>query len=247
MNGWIGMVEIAYADISAVAFSSLVHSAAKLRFASNGRLACPLILRAPINRFSRHGPMGTEVTASWYYNVPDLDIAMPATPHEAYWLLRRAFARPVPTLFLEDRSLSATPGEIGGEGGGALLRQGRDATLIAAGRMAVLALEAAERLAREAQPLDCAVLSLGTIKPLDAAAIEAAARATGRVMAIQEEPPFGGYGPAIQSLLCALPPGALAKPPQLFARADTFLPYDREEDALPDIAAIMAKARELCA
>ena len=248
MAGWIGVIELAYADISAVAFSSFVHSAAKLRYATNGRLTCPLILRAPINRFSRHGPMGTEVTASWYYNVPDIDIAMPATPHEAYWLLRRAFARPVPTLFLEDRSLGASAGAIGAEaGGGTLLRPGLDATLIAAGRMAVVALEAAERLARATPALDCAVLSLGTIKPLDTAAIAAAARATGRVLAIQEEPPLGGYGPAIQSALCALLAGALKRPPRLLARADTFLPYDREEDVLPGADAIVAAARELAA
>lgn len=83
MNGWIGMIELAYADTSAVAFASLVHSAAKLRYTTKGRVACPLILRAPINRFARHGPMGTQTTASRYYNLPDLDIAMPATPHEA--------------------------------------------------------------------------------------------------------------------------------------------------------------------
>ena len=62
MNGHTVIVELAYADIAAVAFSSIVHSAAKLRYATAGRVPCPLIVRSPINRFSRHGPMGTEVT-----------------------------------------------------------------------------------------------------------------------------------------------------------------------------------------
>jgi len=249
MNGHTAVIELAYADIAAVAFSSIVHGAAKIRFATNGQLRCPLIVRAPINRFSRHGPMGTEVTLSWFYNVPDLDIAMPASQDEAYWLLRNAFTRPVPTLFLEDRSLNATTGVIGPKPKDAtrarVARRGADVTVIAAGRMAALALEAAQHLAAGPPAIDVNVVSLGTVKPLDAATILAEAQATGRVLIVQEEPRFGGYGPAIQSLLDELPATALKRQPVLLARADTFLPYNREEDALPSIDAIGEAVRRL--
>ena len=251
MNGYTAVVELAYADIAAVAFSSIVHSAAKLNYATNGQLRCPLVIRSPINRFSRHGPMGTEVTLSWFMNVPDLDIAMPASAAEAYWLLRHAFTRPVPTLFLEDRSLNSASGPLGPRPAAPekarMWREGRDATVIAAGRMAVLALKAAEEIAASANPADIRVLSLGTVKPLDRASILEAARATGRVLIVQEEPPFGGYGPAIQSLLDELPVDALKRQPKLLARPDAFLPYNREEDALPSAEAIAAAARELLA
>ena len=251
MNGYTAVVELAYADIAAVAFSSIVHSAAKLNYATNGQLRCPLVIRSPINRFSRHGPMGTEVTLSWFMNVPDLDIAMPASAAEAYWLLRHAFTRPVPTLFLEDRSLNSTSGPLGPRPAAPekarTLRGGRDATVIAAGRMSVLALKAAEEIAASGEPADLRVLSLGTVKPLHRTSILEAARATGRVLIVQEEPPFGGYGPAIQSLLDELPLGALKRQPKLLARPDAFLPYNREEDALPSAEAIAAAARELLA
>ena len=251
MNGYTAVVELAYADIAAVAFSSIVHSAAKLNYATNGQLRCPLVIRSPINRFSRHGPMGTEVTLSWFMNVPDLDIAMPASAAEAYWLLRHAFTRRVPTLFLEDRSLNSAPDPLGPRPAAPekarTLRGGRDATVIAAGRMAVLALKAAQEIAASGEPADLRVLSLGTVKPLDRASILEAARATGRVLIVQEEPPFGGYGPAIQSLLDELPLGAMKQQPKLLARPDAFLPYNREEDALPSAEAIAAAARKLLA
>jgi pyruvate/2-oxoglutarate/acetoin dehydrogenase E1 component len=251
MNGHTTVIEIAYADILAVAFSSIVHSAAKLNYATNGQLRCPLIVRAPINRFSRHGPMGTEVTLSWFMNVPDLDIAMPADPAEAYWLLRHAFTRPVPTIFLEDRSLNGVSGLLGAKpkapASARTLRPGRDAVVIAAGRMAALALKAAEEIAAAKNPADIRVLSLGTVKPLDRETILEAARAAGRVLIVQEEPPFGGYGPAIQSLLDTLPMNALKRPPMLLARPDTFLPYNREEDVLPSAEKIAAALRELLA
>jgi len=251
MNGYTTVVEFTYADIAAVAFSSIVHSAAKLNYATNGQLRCPLVIRSPINRFSRHGPMGTEVTLSWFMNVPDLDIAMPASAAEAYWLLRHAFTRRVPTLFLEDRSLNSAPGTLGPRPAAPekarTLRGGSDATVVAAGRMAALALNAAEEIAASGEPADLRVLSLGTVKPLDRTSILEAARATGRVLIVQEEPPFGGYGPAIQSLLDELPLGALKRQPRLLARPDVFLPYNREEDVLPSAQAITAAARELLA
>jgi len=249
MNGYTTIVEMAYADIAAVAFSSIVHSAAKLHYATAGRLPCPLIVRSPINRFSRHGPMGTEVTLSWFMNVPDLDIAMPATPDEAYWLLRHAFTRPVPTLFLEDRSLGNSAGPIGPKPADPCrahaLRAGRDVTVIAAGRLAIMALKSAEQLAAARPAIDLHVVSLGMVKPLDRDSILTAARATGRVLLVQEEPPFGGYGPVIQSLLDELPADALKRQPKLLARADSFLPYNREEDVLPSVTDIVAAAHDL--
>jgi pyruvate/2-oxoglutarate/acetoin dehydrogenase E1 component len=248
MNGYTAVVELAYADIAAVAFSSIVHTAAKLHYATNGQIRCPLVIRSPINRFSRHGPMGAEVTLSWFMNVPDLDIAMPASAGEAYWLLLEAFRRPVPTLFLEDRSLGKTTGVIGprpaAAGKARIARVGRDVAIVAAGRMAVLAEQAAAMLAPE---IEAEVVSLGTVKPLDAGSIFAAACKTGRVLLVQEEPRYGGYGPAIQSLLDELPASALKQPPALLARPDRFLPYNREEDVLPDAAAIAAAARRLLA
>jgi hypothetical protein len=62
---------------------------------------------------------------------------------------------------------------------------------------------------------------------------------------VQEEPPFGGYGPVIQSLLDELPADALKRQPKLLARTDSFLPYNREEDLLPDADGIAAAARAL--
>lgn len=76
--------------------------------------------------------MGTEITASWYCNVPELAIAMPSTPAEAYWQLRAAFKRSGPTLFLEDRALYAEEGEIGTSYDvekANVLRPGKDITL----------------------------------------------------------------------------------------------------------------------
>ncbi|MSQ72558.1 MAG: hypothetical protein EXR27_14895 [Betaproteobacteria bacterium] len=247
MKGYVCVIELAYADISAVAFSSIVHSAAKLHFATNGRLRCSLVIRSPIGRWSRHGAMGTDVTLSWFNNVPDLAICMPATPQEAYWHLRAAFRRPVPTLFLEDRSLMADEGEIGGEldERARVLKPGRDLTIVAAGRCVKVVLAAVDQLEKEGVKGALQVLSLGHIKPFDRGTLLDAARATRRVLVVQDEPPFGGYGPMVQSALDDLPVDALLRSPKLLSRADTFLPFLREEDHLPTAQQVVEAARKL--
>jgi pyruvate/2-oxoglutarate/acetoin dehydrogenase E1 component len=147
MKGMKVAVMIAYADIASVCHMAIVQSAAKLQYLTNGRLPCPVIIRLPIARFRGHGPEGNEVAASWFYNVPDLNIAMPGSASEAYWNFRAALTRSTPTLFFEDRSLHPRAGEISARDPGAqasITRSGDRLTIIAAGRTAALAEDAAD-------------------------------------------------------------------------------------------------------
>src|SRR5262245_59042115 len=182
MKGWKVVVMIAYADIASVCHKAIVQSAAKLHYLTGGRLQCPVVIRLPIARFRGHGPMGNEVAASWFYNVPDLNIAMPASSDEAYWSLRDALQRPTPTLFFEDRSIHNRSGEIAAANPGAkarVTRSGNRLTIIAAGRTAALAEDAADKLAHEGNHGALEVVSLGFVKPLDRETILRATRKTG--------------------------------------------------------------------
>ncbi|WP_246013356.1 transketolase C-terminal domain-containing protein [Pigmentiphaga humi] len=248
MKGWTSVVELAYADISAVAFGSIVHSACKLRFSTAGQLDCPVIIHAPIGRGSRHGPMGTEITASWYCNVPDLAICMPATPDEAYWQLREAFNRKTPTLYLPDRSLFDASGDIGdgsGAGRAKVVHPGTDLSIVAAGRALALARDAAVQL--QAEGVSAEVLSLGHVKPFDHEALERSARRTRRMLVVQDEPGYGGYGAIALASLAQLPAGTLERAARLLCREETFLPHLGEEGPLPTVAQIAEEARSLVA
>ena len=72
------------------------------------------------------------------------------------------------------------------------LRQGKDATVIAIGVMVAAALEAAATLAKEG--IDCRVLNMPTLKPIDAAAIVKAAEETGAIVTAEEHQEHGGLG-----------------------------------------------------
>ena len=72
------------------------------------------------------------------------------------------------------------------------MRQGKDATVIAVGIMVAKSLEAADVLAR--QGIDCRVINMHTLKPLDEAAIVKAASETGAIVVVEEHLAQGGLG-----------------------------------------------------
>jgi pyruvate dehydrogenase E1 component beta subunit len=244
MKGWKAVVMIAYADIASVSHKAIVQSAAKIHYLTNGRLQCPVLIRLPIARFRGHGPMGNEVAVSWFYNVPNLNIAMPSSADEAYWSFREGLQRPNPTLFFEDRSIHTRSSEISGSNPGGkarLTRSGDRLTIVAAGRTAALAEDVADALAMQR----IEVVSLGFVKPLDKETILSSVKKTRRVVIVQDEPPWAGYAPHVRCLLDELPPGTLAKTPRIMTGADEFLPYWDERPFLPSLEGVMAAAQEI--
>ncbi|HXG53151.1 MAG TPA: transketolase C-terminal domain-containing protein [candidate division Zixibacteria bacterium] len=175
-------------------------------------------------------------------------IAMPASAGEAYWAFREALSRPTPTLFFEDRSLHSRADEVQEHSPGLrarIARAGERLTIVAAGRAAALAEDAANELAKDGWRDRVEVVSLGFVKPIDREAVLESARKTGRVLIVQDEPPWSGYAPFVRCLLDRLPAGALAAPPRLICGADQFLPFWDERPFLPSLEAVVAAAREL--
>lgn len=84
-------------------------------------------------------------------------------------------------------------------GKAATIRDGHDLTFIACGETVPVALAAAELLA--AQGIECRVLSMHTIKPLDEQAIRQAARETGAIITVEEHSIHGGLGEACAAVL----------------------------------------------
>ena len=247
MKGLKVVVMIAYADIASVCHMAIVQSAAKLHYLSNSRLNCPVIIRLPIARFRGHGPEGNEVGVSWFYNVPDLNIAMPGCANEAYWNFREALQRPTPTLFFEDRSIHGRAGEVADQNPGGyaqITRSGDRLTIIGAGRAAALAEDAADQLAERGYSSALEVVSLGFIKPLDKDTVLRSVTKTRRALIVQDEPVWSGYATFVRCLLDELPAGKLCCAPRILAGADQFLPFWDERPFLPSIESVVNTVRE---
>jgi transketolase len=114
--------------------------------------------------------------------------AMMETPGPTYLRLTRD---PSPTIFPDDYRF-----EIGRA---VLLRDGADVGLISTGVQTVRALQAADLLAAEG--IQASVLHVPTIKPLDEAALVAAAERTGRIVTAEDHSIIGGLGGAVAEVL----------------------------------------------
>jgi 2-oxoisovalerate dehydrogenase E1 component beta subunit len=66
------------------------------------------------------------------------------------------------------------------------------------------------------------VVSLGFIKPLDHETVLQSVSKTGRVLIVQDEPPYGGYALYVRSLLDSLPAGRLKVAPRIINGAEHF-------------------------
>ena len=80
-------------------------------------------------------------------------------------------------------------------GKGVVLREGKDLTIIASGLPVYNCLEAAERLAQDG--IDAQVINIHTIKPIDEDLIGEAAKATGKIVTVEEHSVIGGLGSAV--------------------------------------------------
>lgn len=201
MSGLRPVVELQFDAFAYPAFEQVVSHVAKLRNRTRGRLAVPIVLRVPyaggIGGVEHH----CDSSEAYYAHTPGLKVVTPATPADAYSLLREAIEDPDPVVFLEPKKLywSTAPVELPVRtepfGRAVVRRPGRDVTLLAYGPSVPVALEAAAAAAHEGW--DVEVVDLRTIVPFDDDTVTASVRRTGRCVVVQEAQGFAGVGAEI--------------------------------------------------
>jgi 2-oxoisovalerate dehydrogenase E1 component len=190
VNGCRPVADLMFMDFAAEAMSQIVNQAAKLHYMSNGRIRVPMVIWAGVGAVKSAGPHHSGCLYPWFMHVPGLKVVMPSTPADAKGLYAAAIRDDNPVVYCAHKLLFPRKGVVPeGEhvvplGQAALRRDGHDATIVATGMMVHLALEAAERLAAEG--VECQVLDLRSLVPLDEEALVAAAAKTGRVLVVDE-------------------------------------------------------------
>lgn len=191
------IVEIQFSDFTAQAMDQIVNQAAKIHFMLGGELSVPMVLRAPTGSGTGAAAQHSQSLEAWFAHVPGLKVVMPATAQDAKGLLLSAIDDPNPVMVLEHKLLYKTTGPVTEAairtpiGKSAVLREGKNAVIVATGIMVSRSLEAAEILAE--QGIQITVIDVRTLSPLDMEPIEQAVSATGRVLLVQEAPKHVGF------------------------------------------------------
>src|SRR5262249_45112830 len=143
-------IEVYFGDILIFMADQIVNFAAKLSFATAGRLKVPLVVRGADGSRPDGGPH-QDTLGAWFAQIPGMKVVMPSTPADAKGLMISAIRDPDPVVFLEPTQLYKLKGPVPeGEhivplGQADIKLSGDDVTVVSVGRTVHLALEAAAR------------------------------------------------------------------------------------------------------
>jgi pyruvate/2-oxoglutarate/acetoin dehydrogenase E1 component len=248
VTGLRPIVEIMFGDFMALPMDSLINQSAKYWYISNEQASIPLVVRSAVGGGGRFGAVHSQIHATWFQGVPGLKIAMPSSSAEAKGLLKGAIRDDNPVIFLEHKRLYSVKDEVVDPiqaialGEARIARHGSDITIVSIGKGVRDVLAAAEALAGDG--IDCEVVDLRTLRPLDLETVLSSVAHTNRLLAVEEGPRTGGWA---TGLLGAVAEAGLHDLDDAFivATDETPVPYSPTlEDAfMPDTEKIVAAVR----
>lgn len=205
MAGLRPVAEIMFSDFYATCWDQVVNEAAKVRYMTGGQVSVPMVVRSANGGGLGFGAQHSQSVESWAMTVPGLKIAAPSTPADLWGLLAGAIRDDDPVLVFEHKALYALRGDVpDGEhvlplGSAAVLREGRDVTLVGLAGTVRVCEEAAGTLAERG--VEATVIDLRTLVPLDAQAVLDAVARTSRCVVVEEGPGQLGWSSAIAALI----------------------------------------------
>ena len=227
------------------AMNQIVSHAARMRNRTRGRLSCPLVFRAPFGGGIRAPEHHSESTEALFAHIPGLQVVIPSSPKRAYGLLLAAMRNPDPVIFLEPKRIYRLVKQPVPDDGVALpigkcftLKEGDDVTLISWGASMHETLQASAKLLE--QGIECEVIDVASIKPLDIETIINSVNKTGRCVIVHEGAKTCGVGAEISAQLMEHCLGSLLAPVLRVTGFDTVMPYFQlEKNYIPSVSRII--------
>ncbi|MEU1624067.1 alpha-ketoacid dehydrogenase subunit beta [Streptomyces sp. NPDC020096] len=198
LRGYRPVVEIQFDGFVFPAYDQIVTQLAKMHARALGKVKLPVVIRIPygggIGAVEHH----SESPEALFAHVAGLKVVSPATPSDAYWMMRQAIECDDPVIFFEPKRRYWDKGEVDTAAVPAplhrarIVREGTDLTLAAYGPMVKTCLEAAAAAEEEGHSLE--VLDLRSMSPIDFDTLQASVEKTRRLVVVHEAPVFLGTG-----------------------------------------------------
>ena len=242
--------EFQFIDFIGCAFNQITNMVAKAHYRWGAPV--PLVLRGPCGGGVHGGPFHSQNPEMYFAHTPGIKVVAPGTAYDAKGLIKAAIRDNNPVLYLEHKFLyrrikEELPAEdyVVPLGKARLARAGRDVSVITYAAMLLVALEAADILAKEGIELE--VLDLRTLSPLDREAIAATVKKTNRAMVLHEDTRTGGIAGEVTAVIHEEAFDDLDAPVVRITSLDTPVPFSPplEEYFLPKVVDVVEKARWL--
>jgi pyruvate dehydrogenase E1 component beta subunit len=250
-SGMRPVAELMFVDFMGVCFDQIFNQAAKFRYMFGGKATTPVVIRCMIGGGFRAAAQHSQILYNVFTHIPGLKCAVPSSPYEAKGLLIQAIRDDDPVMFFEHKMLYDVEEDVPegaytipfGEAN--LVREGKDVTIVALGRMVMLATQAADALAREG--ITCDVIDPRTTSPLDADTILDSVENTGRLVVVDEAHPRCSMATDIAALVAQEAFDALEAPIQMVTAPHTPVPFSPalEDLYLPNAEKIAGAVRKI--
>ncbi len=245
------IAELMFVGFVGVCYDQLLNQATKLRYMFGGKAKVPLVIRTMVGAGFRAAAQHSQVLAPIFTHIPGMKVVLPSTPRDAKGLLAAAIRDDNPVIFMEHLAMYNTEGEIPADefviplGKADVKREGKDATVVAMGRMVQMALTAAKSL--EADGISIEVVDPRTLAPLDTEAIIASVQKTGRLVVVDEDHPVCSMGSEIIAQVASRAFDYLDGPPVLVAPPHVPVPFSPvlEDAYIPSAQKVEAAVRDL--
>ena len=251
LGGMRPIVEVMTINFSLLALDQIVNNAATIRHMSGGQFSVPIVVRMATGGGRQLAAQHSHSFEVWYAHVPGIKVLAPATVTDARIMLEAALREPDPVFIFEHAMLypvegaldeSADPSEVWRA---AVRRSGRDVSLITYGGSLGKCLQAADALAAEG--VDCEVVDLRSLRPLDTRTVFDSVARTHRAIVVDE----GWHTCSLAAeIMASIVEGAfyeLDAPPGRVCSAEVPIPYPKhlEDAALPNVDRIVSAVQQL--
>jgi pyruvate dehydrogenase E1 component beta subunit len=246
MAGLKPIVEFMTFNFALQAMDQIINSAAKTLYMSGGQMGAPIVFRGANGAAARVAAQHSQCFAAWFSHIPGLKVIAPYSASDAKGLLKAAIRDPNPIIFLENEILYGRTFDVPDIedfvlpiGRAKIHRTGSDATIVSFAIGMTYAIEAAEQLAKEG--IDCEIIDLRTIRPLDMETILISVRKTGRLVCVEEGFPQSSVGSHIASQVMQQAFDWLDAPVITVCGKDVPMPYaaNLEKLALPTVEEVI--------
>ena len=251
MLGVRPVVEIMSVNFAWLAMDQLFNSAAKIRYMSGGQFTCPIVVRSPGGTAHQLAAQHSARMEKVFMGIAGLRVVTPSNPKQAYGLLKSAIRCADPVFINEHERMYNLAGEVPDEEffhpleGSEVARPGRDITLFGYNISVHWCLQAAEELAKDG--IECEVVDLYSLAPLDRAGIAASVSKTHRAIIVEEAEAPVGVGSEVMAIINEECFWELDAPPARVSAVNTPIPYaaNLEKMVIPDASDVVAKVREV--
>src|SRR5438874_3172007 len=187
------VAELMFIDFMGVCFDQIYNQAAKFRYMFGGKAETPVTIRTMVGAGFRAAAQHSQMLTPLFTHIPGLKVVCPSTPYDTKGLLIQSIRDNDPVIFCEHKNLYAHESDVPQESytipfaEANVVRDGKDATIVAYGMMVHRAMDAANDLAKSG--IECEVIDLRTLSPIDMDTVLDSVESTGRLVCVDEAHP----------------------------------------------------------